>query len=106
LNKSAAQLSKLSTKKMFDCHALFANENVFSLVWKHGRIGVKLTSTKHFEKLMALDGAEPWKAGSMTMGHWILVPEALAAKLTPWVRLAHAQALSALPKSPAPKKRK
>jgi TfoX/Sxy family transcriptional regulator of competence genes len=103
LNKTAQGLSKLSAKKMFGCHALFANENVFGLVWKHGRIGVKLTNAKDFEKLMALDGAEPWKAGPMTMSHWILVPEAVAAsaaKLKPWVHLAHAQALTAPPKAP------
>jgi hypothetical protein len=48
-------------------------------------------------------GAEPWKAGPMTMSHWILVPEAVAAsaaKLKPWVHLAHAQALTAPPKAP------
>lgn len=109
LNASAEGLSKTTSKKMFGCHALFANENVFALVWKHGRIGVKLTETTEFDKLMSLKGSEPWKAGPMRMSHWVLVPESFNSQrklLAPWVKLAHAQALNASPKNKSPKAKK
>ena len=111
LNTAAADLPKVTEKKMFGCHALFANQNVFAMVWKKGQIGVKLTKTGDYEKLMAFDGAQPWTAGPRKMAHWILLPESLQAKpksLLPWLKLAHAQALKAdsKPKKPAAVKRK
>ncbi len=95
LDLAVSDLPKVTSKKMFGCHALFANENVFALVWKHGRIGVKLLIEEDFQKLMKEKGSEPWKAGPMQMKHWILVPERYSNTklLGPWVRLAHCQAL-------------
>lgn len=49
INDAAAGLSKVTTKKMFGCHALFANDSVFGLVWKEGRIGVRLPDETAFE---------------------------------------------------------
>ena len=42
LDKAAHGLSKVTGKKLFGCHALWADQNVFALVWKAGQIGVKL----------------------------------------------------------------
>lgn len=103
LNDAAEGLPKVTFKKMFGCHALFANENVFAHVWKHGQVAIKLTAEEDFDKLMNLRGSEPWKAGPMKMAHWVLVSDELArskSKLSAWVKLAHAQALV------APKKKK
>ncbi|MBL7670326.1 MAG: TfoX/Sxy family protein [Bdellovibrionaceae bacterium] len=96
LNEAASDLKKVTSKKMFGCHALFANGNVFSLVWKHGQIGVKLTHEADYEKLMKMKGATPWKAGPMKMAHWVLVPKNLESRqaLRPWLALAHDQALT------------
>ena len=83
---------------MFGCHAIFANKNVFALVWKHGRIAVKLMDGEAYEELMAVKGADPWKAGTMQMKNWVLVPENFnknLKSLAPWVKLAHEQALNA-----------
>lgn len=91
--KGAAKGLKLSgAKKMFGCHALWVNENVFALVWKHGRIGVKLPEEGEYEDLMGKKGSEPWKAGPMKMAHWVLVPEGFhkkPAELKKWVARAH-----------------
>ena len=109
LNSVASDLPKVTSNKMFGCHALFANGNVFALVWKHGRLGVKLTDESDFEKLMAKEGAEPWKAGPMKMSHWVLFPEKMNSNqkaISPWVKLAHEQALSAPPKVSKPTKNK
>ena len=93
---------------MFGCHALFADDKVFGLVWKHGQIGVKLTQETDYEKLLSAKGAGPWKVGPMKMAHWVLFPESMqqnTAKVSPWVRLAHAQAIAAPPKKAATKKK-
>ena len=57
----------IDSKKMFGCPAFWVNGNVFALVWKHGRIGVKLTDSKTYDSLMEIKGSEPWKAGPMKM---------------------------------------
>ena len=110
LNGAAERLASVDGKKMFGCHALFAKGNVFALVWKHGQIGVKLPVAADYEKLMAIKGAAPWKAGPMQMAHWVLVPSSVEKDnraLNRWVARAHELALLAPPKaskSPAKKK--
>jgi TfoX/Sxy family transcriptional regulator of competence genes len=101
LNGVASGLAKVTSKKMFGCHALFANGNVFALVWKHGQIGVKLTDEGDYENLLSEKGTDPWKAGPMKMAHWVLVSETIQSNpktLTSWVHLTHKQAISAPPK--------
>ena len=97
LDRAAADLPHVTAKKMFGCHALFAKDAVFGLVWKEGRLGVRLPEEAPFGKLMAMTGAAPWRAGPMTMSHWVLVPpgmHAQPAKLKDWVRSAHELALT------------
>ncbi len=92
LNSATTGLSKVTSKKMFGCHALWVDGSVFALVWKHGRIGVKLPETSLYESLMGSSGAEPWKAGLMQMSHWVLVPESFHSKtseLKKWATKAH-----------------
>ena len=92
LNDAAAGLSRMTSRKMFGCYALWANDNVFALVWKHGRIGIKLPDSAVYDSLMGLSGSEPWKAGPMTMAHWVLVPESFhagAPDLKRWLAKAH-----------------
>jgi TfoX/Sxy family transcriptional regulator of competence genes len=103
LTEATRSLPKVTDKKMFGCHALWANHNVFALVWKHGRIGLKLPDEATYESLMSMKGAEPWKAGPMKMSHWVLVPESFhgkSAELRKWAALAHKQC-SVLEKKPA-----
>jgi TfoX/Sxy family transcriptional regulator of competence genes len=92
LNKAAEGLLNVTSKKMFGCHALWADENVFALVWKHGRIGFKLPNEVDYNSLMNSASAVPWKAGPMQMAHWVLVPESFHAKpgdLKKWATKAH-----------------
>lgn len=93
LNTATSGLTMVTAKKMFGCHAAWADGNVFALVWKHGRIGVKLPDEAAYESLMQVKGAEPWKAGPMKMAHWVLVPESYhtkPAQLKKWAAKAHA----------------
>src|ERR1700722_16155125 len=105
LTTATKGLPKLTVKKMFGCHAFWADGNVFALVWKHGRIGVKLPDTSPYQSLMDTKGAEPWKAGPMQMAHWVLVPETFhkkPAELKKWAAKAHALC-SKLEKKPSKK---
>ena len=97
LEAVAAALPAVTRKKMFGCEALFADGTIFALIWKTGRIGLKLPDAAAFEGLMALPGAAPWQAGEKVMGHWVLVPEAFHADepaLRGWAERAHALALA------------
>lgn len=84
----------VTSKKMFGCPAFWVNSNVFALVWKHGRIGVKLTEEKNYENLLNVKGSEPWKAGPRKMAHWVLIPESFHSdtkSLKKWLQLAYDQ---------------
>lgn len=99
LREAAAPLRDVDEKKMFGCEALFANGAIFALVWKTGRIGVKLPEESRYGALLSQKGAEPWRAGPMVMAHWVLVPSAVERdlkKLAPWVAEAHAMAAAGL----------
>lgn len=105
LNESAQNFPKITSKKMFGCHALWADGNVFALVWKKGRIGVKLPDTAKYDALMKITGADPWKAGAMQMSHWVLVPQTFHSKkaeLKKWLTSAHTLCLK-LEKKPKKK---
>ena len=101
-------LRGVQKKRMFGCAALFVDAKIFALVWKTGRIGVRLPEASAFEELLAMKGSAPWKAGAMTMSHWVLVPEAMhddADALAAWVRDAHAQAREGSSAIAAPSKK-
>lgn len=106
LRKAASSLREVEERKMFGCEALFTSGAIFALVWKTGRIGVKLPDEARFGELSKQKGAEPWKAGPMVMAHWLLVPPALedAKRLAPWVKEAHAMAAAGLGKLKVEKK--
>jgi TfoX/Sxy family transcriptional regulator of competence genes len=105
----AQALPNVTSKKMFGSPAYWVNGNVFALVWKHGRIGVKLPNESKYEALMSAKGAAPWKAGPMTMAHWVLVPEAFhgdKTQLKKWLKEAHTLNEVAIPKKKAAIKKK
>jgi len=106
LREAAAALRDVDEKKMFGCEALFTNDAIFALVWKTGRIGVKLPEESRYGALLSQKGAEPWRAGPMVMAHWVLVPapvERDVKKLAPWVAEAHQMAKTGVGAKPKPK---
>lgn len=101
LVSAARGLDKVTERRMFGCDALFANGNVFGLVWKHGRIGLRLPDEAAYGSLLRTGDASPWKAGPMTMAHWVLVPTVMhrgGADLTRWTQKAHGMAMAQPPK--------
>lgn len=94
-------------KRMFGCDAYFAGDSIFALIWKTGRIGVKLSDPAAYDELMAIEGAEPWTPGSSKMSGWVLAPEEFhddAEVLTPWVLRACRTQAQARPAKKAAKK--
>jgi len=84
-------LREIVKKRMFGCDAYFVGDAIFALIWKTGRIGVRLPDDGAYASLLALEGAEPWCAGPKRMAHWVLVPEGFhddEDALVGWLRRA------------------
>ena len=92
-------LAQVERKRMFGCDAFFAADNIYALVWKDGRIGLRLRDPSAYAELLGSPGAEPWKpVGDVVMRQWVLVAERIHGQpqlLKAWVRRAHGQAYSA-----------
>jgi TfoX/Sxy family transcriptional regulator of competence genes len=105
LDEASQDLPMVTARRMFGCDALFANLAIYALVWKTGRLGLKLSDPALYREAMALAGAEPWAPGGKPMAHWVLLPESLhdePEELSTWVRHAHRLASA----TGAPKKKK
>jgi TfoX/Sxy family transcriptional regulator of competence genes len=105
LEDATESLPEVTRRRMFGCDAFFAAGGIFGLIWKTGRIGLKLPESEAFDTLLGMDGADPWRAGDMTMSHWVLVPEVFhddPESLAEWAMRAHAlvnaQAVAPKPK--------
>lgn len=111
LEEAAGPLPAVSRRRMFGCDALFAEGNIFALIWKTVRIGVRLPEPAAYAEAMARPGAIPWSVGDgvKPMAHWVLLPEADhedPAALGRWVAIAHAQAHALGPKEAKPERPK
>jgi len=67
-------LEGISWKRMFGCDAAFRDGNIFALVWKEGRIGLKYPQADEFETRMAMDDSMRWAPGGRVTRHWLLIP--------------------------------
>jgi TfoX/Sxy family transcriptional regulator of competence genes len=95
VEESTRGLAGVAKRRMFGCDAYFAGDSIFALIWKDGRVGIKLPSAADYDALLATEGAEPWCVGDgKKMSAWVLVPEEMHdddEALTPWVRKAYQQ---------------
>ena len=85
-------LSLVTEGKLFGCNVWKVDGNIFAMVWKTGRIALKLSNVDEFAKLEAMNGTDPWTAGNKTMKHWLLLPESLAThdlELKKRLKIAH-----------------
>src|ERR1700722_1841031 len=84
-----AGLEGVEPKKLFGSDAYFVHGNIFALVFKEGRLGLRLTEERSREGLMALPGADPWIVGDKAARFWVLLPAAghsRPARLRDWAR--------------------
>ncbi len=88
-------LSRVTIRRMFGCDAFLAGGAIFAMVWREGRIGLRLPDAL-LSDLRALPGADAWRHRDMVVRQWVLVPESFHDDpdgLVPWIRKAHAAAL-------------
>ncbi|MBK7401236.1 MAG: TfoX/Sxy family protein [Myxococcales bacterium] len=106
---AAAGLRGVSVKRLFGCDALFRDDTIFALVWKTGRLGVKLRDESSYAELQRSEGAEPWSPmGKGGMRAWLLLPADWHEddeRLQTWVRKAHAEVSLATPAKKTPAKK-
>jgi TfoX/Sxy family transcriptional regulator of competence genes len=101
LDDATSGLPQVTVRRMFGCDAFLADGAIFAMVWREGRIGLRLPD-ELLPELRALPGSDPWRHRDMVVRQWVLVPEAFhddADGLAPWVRKAHAAALDRGPAS-------
>jgi TfoX/Sxy family transcriptional regulator of competence genes len=94
-------LPQVTVRRMFGCDAFLAGGAIFAMVWREGRIGLRLPDDL-LPDLRALPGADPWRHRDMVVRQWVLVPESFhddADGLAPWIRKAHGAALARGPAS-------
>ncbi len=94
-------LPHVTVRRMFGCDAFLAGGAIFAMIWREGRIGLRLPDDL-LPDLRALPGADPWRHRDMVVRQWVLVPESFhddSDGLSPWVRKAHAAALERGPAS-------
>ena len=109
VDHAAQGLTAVSHRKMFGCDAWFSRGQIFSLIWKTGRVAVRLPDGGVFDEAMGLEGAEVWSVGAKMkpMSHWVLLPEGYnddEEEVAVWVKRAHGLAKTA-PMKPASKKK-
>ena len=110
VEQSALKLPAVSHRKMFGCDAWFSRGQIFSLIWKTGRVAVRLPEAKAYADALALAGADVWSVAAKMkpMAHWVLLPEGYnddEEEVEAWVKRAHQLAKPAV-KAPAAKKKK
>jgi DNA transformation protein len=94
-------LPRVTVRRMFGCDAFLAGGAIFAMVWREGRIGLRLPDDL-LPELRALPGADPWRHRDMVVRQWVLVPESFhddTDGLAAWVHKAHAAALDRGPSS-------
>src|SRR5215470_4716384 len=94
-------LPQVTVRRMFGCDAFLAGGAIFAMVWREGRIGLRLPD-ELLPELRSLPGSDPWRHRDMVVRQWVLVPESFhddSDGLGPWVRKAHAAALDRGPAS-------
>lgn len=92
--ETVSRLTGISKRRMFGCDAYFRAGQIFALIWRTGRIGVRLPDNTIYGALLAMEGAEPWqvKPSAKPMQHWVLVPEAFhddTLELASWLGQAY-----------------
>lgn len=97
LEEATSSLAHVSQKRLFSCDGFFRNGTIFALVWKEGRIGLKLRDAARHAELASRAGSSPWSpmGKGRAVSHWLLVPESFHdddEALATWAREAHATA--------------
>lgn len=104
---SSHALPGVMQRKMFGCDAWFAGGQIYSFIWRTGRVAVRLPDEASHAEALALEGAEAWtvREDGKPMAHWVLLPEDFHDdwdSADGWIRRAHKLARERI--SPTPRK--
>lgn len=97
LDGALAGLEGVENKKLFGCEGAFVGGNIFAIVWREGRLGLRLPDPERRNALLAEPGAGPWLMNGKPIRHWVLLPAAWHSDLTRlrrWGREAYSLALA------------
>ncbi len=103
LEASTVGLTGISRKRVFGRNTFFVDGKLFALVWREGRIGLKLPDASTHAELAAVPGVTPWVAWGRPMNGWLLVPAAMhqaSAELAGWVKRSSEAVRVAAPAPP------
>ena len=92
LEQAVEGLPDIGWKRMFGCDAAFRDGNIFALVWKEGRLGLKYADEEEFAARMDSVGSNRWAPGGRQTKHWVLIPDSVAedeTELRLWTEMAH-----------------
>ncbi|MBL1294618.1 MAG: hypothetical protein COB61_012220 [Thiotrichales bacterium] len=95
--KEMAEYSAIGTGKFFGLDVLKVQGETFAMVWKEGRVGVKILNKELNAKLVSTKEANHWVTSGKTMSQWVLAPYEYNEDITAlkkWLLLAYNDALT------------
>lgn len=104
LDGALAGLENVEPKRLFGCDGWFAQGNIFALVWKEGRLGLRFNEPDLYAEALDQEGASQWRMDGKAVRHWVLLPRAWHSrpdKLRAWGRKAYALAVERTKARPA-----
>lgn len=103
IQEASEDFQDITERRMFGCDAFFTAGQIYGLIWKEGRIGLRLPDPNLFAEAMSLEGSITWVAGNRTMSKWVLLPECIEkqnAEFRKWVKQAYLLARTNIGKTP------
>ncbi len=95
--KEMAEYSAIGTGNFFGLDVLKVQGETFAMVWKEGRVGVKILNKELNAKLVSTKEANHWVTSGKTMSQWVLAPYEYNEDITAlkkWLLLAYNDALT------------
>jgi len=95
-----SEFPDVQTGKFFGLDVLKFRDRTFSMIWKEGRVGVKILDKELNQKLALTKGANHWVTSGKTMSQWVLAPHEFnedIISLKKWLVLAYTDASENIP---------
>ena len=73
LEESIEDLPQVERGRFFGLNVLTVQGEMFAMVWKNGRIGLRFRDTALNDQVLELEGSEHWVTGGRAMRQWILM---------------------------------
>jgi len=74
ITEEMAAYPDVTVGKFFGLDVLRVRGETFAMIWKEGRVGVKILNEEINKKLVATENASYWVTSGKTMAQWVLAP--------------------------------